>query len=143
VIDSPDSNINMDTGMGTDMDKNMDNFHYGGESRISKDIGKFLITDINDELEVEVMREGEERKSERNRFISAPVKLGMNRGNSRDDTSVSVVDAASSLANKLGALKNELGDLDDAHAQVMRQLLLSRGEVYMYICINVYMIMYV
>jgi CHAD domain-containing protein len=55
-------------------------------------------------------------------------------GNSRDDTSVSVVDAASSLANKLGALKNELGDLDDAHAQVMRQLLLSRGEV----CINIH-----
>jgi hypothetical protein len=78
----------MDTGMGSDMDKNMDNFYYGGESRISKDIGKFLITDINDELEVEVMREGGERKSERNRFVSAPVKLGMNRGNGRNDTNV-------------------------------------------------------
>jgi hypothetical protein len=127
VIDrSTDANMKETFNMDTDTD-----LYNGGEKRISTDIGKFLIPDMNDELQVEVVRERGERTN--------PIRLGMKSreggvhapdlvDTGRDDTSVSVIDAASNLANKLGALKNELGDLDDAHAQIMRQLLLSRGE---------------
>ena len=35
--------------------------------------------------------------------------------------------AADEMANELTVLKNDLGDLDDAHAQIMRKLLMSKG----------------
>jgi hypothetical protein len=41
--------------------------------------------------------------------------------------SIIITSAAANMANDLTTLKNQLGDLDDAHAQIMRQLLLSRG----------------